>query len=141
MAHKSLRQWFQINLRSLLWLMLCIAVGIGGYRRGFDVGFEDGTNQRNRVGTRWARVYDIRDLVLSKRLNGAVVPDGEFLIRDITAHVLPNTWNENGGQALIKFDAPNLALVVSHDRDGLNRVEDYIERLRQQTKKSLASAK
>jgi hypothetical protein len=131
MEQQSRRSWVQFSMRSILWLMLCVAVGFAAYRRGFDDGFADGANSRHHVGETYVKAYHVADLMLPILANGKTTSlDSERLIRDITANVLPNTWNENGGQAGIRAFERNLSLVVSHDQDGHDRVAAYLTKRR-----------
>ena len=122
------RNWIQFSLRTCLWLMLCIALSFGAYRWGFDKGFTEGANQRSQVGTAFAKVYQVEDLLLPSLAQGkAGALSADPLVHDIRANVLPNTWNQNGGAASIAAFNSNASIVVSHDQDGHERIADYLE--------------
>jgi hypothetical protein len=131
MADTPPRKWLQFRLRSLLWLMLLIAIGLGAYWRGYEAGIEDKANQRSQVGSIYVKVYNVADVVgMQKTNSGTVVADLEGLAREISRQVLPNTWHESGGEAGVAGFVTNLSLVISHDQDGHERVAAYLERLR-----------
>jgi hypothetical protein len=141
MADNPPRKWLQFRLQSVLWLMLCIAIGIGAYRHGYDAGVADAANQRSQVGTTFAKVYNVADIVPLQKTGSGVVADLEGLAQDISRQVLPNTWDENGGSAAIAGFEANVALVVSHDQDGHERIAAYLERLRSKQPKQLLTSK
>ena len=127
------RAWFQYRLRSILWLLVCVAVGFAAYRRGFDDGFVDGANSRAYVGQAYLMAYYVKDLLPQKPLNGKPVEtSSDSLIQEITTNVLPNTWDKNGGQAVIR-SLNNRSLVVSHDRDGHNQIAACLKQRRDST--------
>lgn len=108
--------------------MLCIGLCFGAYRWGFDRGFADGANQRSHVGTAYAKIYQVEDLLMPKLGKRKVAaPDAEPLVDDIRANVLPKTWKENGGTAHIATLLTNPSLIVSHDQDGHDRVAEYLD--------------
>jgi len=111
--------------------MLCLVIGLGAYRAGFENGYADRINQREEVGATFAASYDVRDVVPTRRTSTGTVVEFDPLIRDVEANVLPKTWKSNGGQACIAEFATNLTLVVSHDKDGHERVSAYLETLRE----------
>ena len=128
---KTPRRYSQFRLRTLLWLMLCLVIGLGAYRAGFENGYADRINQREEVGATFAASYDVRDVVPTRRTPTGTVVEFDPLIRDVEANVLPKTWSSNGGEAVIAEFATNLTLVVSHDKDGHERVAAYLEKLRE----------
>ena len=130
MDDKTPRRYWQFRLRTLLWLMLCIVIGLGAYRAGFENGYADRVDQRQEVGKTFTASYDVSDVIPCRRTNTGVIVDFDSLIRDVTKNVLPNTWEFNGGEAGVAEFATNLSLVVSHDKDGHERVAAYLEELR-----------
>lgn len=135
------RKYWQFRLRTLLWLMLCIVIGLGAYRAGFENGFADRFNQREEVGATFAASYDVRDVVPTRRISTGVVLQFDPLIRDVKANVLPKTWRSNGGEADIAEFATNITLVVNHDKDGHERVAAYLEKLREKKARQDLAAK
>jgi len=132
---KTPRRFGQFRLRTLLWLMLCIVIGLGAYRAGFENGYADHLNQRQEVGKTFAASYDVSDVIPCQKTNTAVIVDFDSLIRDVTESVLPNTWEKNGGEASVAEFATNLSLVVNHDKDGHERVAAYLEEMRRKKNK------
>jgi len=108
---KTPRRYWQFRLRTLLWLMLCLAIGLGAYRAGFDNGYADRINQREEVGATFAASYDVRDVVPTRKTSTGTVVEFDPLIQDGEANVLPKTWSSNGGQACIAEFATNLTLL------------------------------
>ena len=141
MDAKTPKKYWQFRLRTLLWLMLCLAIGLGAYRAGFDNGYADRINQREEVGATFAASYDVRDVVPTRKTATGTVVEFDPLIRDVEANVLPKTWSSNGGQACIAEFATNLTLVVSHDKDGHERVAAYLETLREKKARQELAAK
>jgi len=129
------RRYWQFGLRTLLWLILCISIAFGAYRRGFEQGTEAYLNHRQEVGRTFNAVYDVSD-VLPKKANksGGVEVDFDWLIDDMKKKVLPQTWDSSGGEASIAEFATNLSLVVSHDKDGHERVAKYLDGLRRKNR-------
>src|SRR4029453_10931149 len=99
MADKSPRKWLQFRLQSILWLMLCIAIGLGTYWRGYQAGLADKANQRSQVGSMYVKVYNWAAVVPNQKSNSSIAADLKGLARDICSQVLPNTWEMNGGNA------------------------------------------
>jgi hypothetical protein len=123
------RSWIQFSLRSVLWLMLCIAVGFAAYWRGFDDGFADGTNSRHQVADPYLKAYSVRDLLPPLAANETQTrKDAEPLVQDIKRNVLPNTWKSGG--AAIAFFGANSPLVISHDAEGHERIAEFLKRRR-----------
>lgn len=139
MADNPRRGWWQFSLASIFWLMLCIAIGIGAYRWGYDAGFADQAHQRRFVGMTQARVYSVADLLPTKPTATGINADGDAFLRDLQARVLPNTWTENAGDADAQFFVTNLSIVVAHDDDGHDRILKYIKHLRSQKNAKLAA--
>lgn len=117
----------RFRLASLLWLTLCVGAVIAAYRSGHRNGFELGRNLREDVGYTFPRKYAVADLVHSRiEEDGKVTVDLEPLLRDLRAMVLPHTWQEAGGNAAVMPYYPNLEIVVLHDLDGQQRVEQFL---------------
>ncbi|HUE72414.1 MAG TPA: hypothetical protein VMP01_16130 [Pirellulaceae bacterium] len=92
-------RWWRprFRLASLLWLMLCVALAIGMYRYGYEVGHEDALNQRTFVGNVNPRVYEVSQIVTLKPAGGGVIADFDSLMSDLKKEVLPYTWDDQGG--------------------------------------------
>ena len=138
---KTPRRYWQFRLRTLLWLMLCIVIGFGAYRQGFERGADVRFSQRQEVGLTTTVAYNVSDVLPMTKTKSGVIVDFDWLIRDMEKNVLPRTWNSNGGEASIAEFAPNLSLVVSHDKDGHARVAEYLDGLRKKKKEQEIAAK
>ena len=125
------------RLASLLWLMLCVALAIGMYRYGYQVGHEDALNTRTFVGKTHARVYDVSEII-SPAVTGSSAYDFDPLMRQFQSEVLPNTWDGNGGTATMAEFPTNLSLVISHDEDGHERIGKWLRQRREQEAKVAA---
>lgn len=141
MADSSPRKWLQFRLRTILWLMLCIAIGIGAYRHGYYAGIEDQANRRSQVGSMVIKAYHVADVVQMRKTGSGVVLDLQGLAQDVSTQVLPNTWDENGGDASVLGLDANASLVIRHDKDGHERIAAYLERLREKKPKQLLTSK
>ena len=64
------------------------------------------------------------------KVRTGVIVDFDALINDVTKKVLPQTWEQNGGEADMAEFATYLSLVIIHDKDGHERVAAYLEELR-----------
>ena len=135
------RKWLQFRLQSILWLMLCIAIGLGTYWRGYQAGLADKANQRSQVGSMYVKVYNVADVVPVQETNASVAADLKGLAREICGQVLPNTWTENGGNASVAGFEANVSLVICHDQDGHERIAAYLGRLRAKKQQQLLTSK
>ena len=148
MADNSRRGSWQFSLRTVLWVMLVIGVGLtahhqgydAGHKTGFDSGVNEGMNRRKVVGQSYARVYLVKDLLAAADADNASSITGEDLVRDLRAKVLPSTWMQKGGDAALSVMDDGDKLVVSHDQDGHERVAEYLEGRRQKTQGTLLTA-
>jgi hypothetical protein len=117
--------------------MLCVALTIGMYRYGDQVGREDALNQRTFVGTTNARVYEVAKIVPMKPgTGGGVIADFDSLMDDLKKEVLPYTWDDQGGAATMAEFPTNLSLVIFHDEDGHERIGKWIRRRREESAKA-----
>ena len=140
MAESSRRTWIQFSLRTVLWVMLCVAIGFGAYRWGYDAGITDQKNERQEVGNTFAMVYYVGDTTPGTTVASQSQVDFERLIGELTSEVLPNTWPDRGGAAAIKEFATNQAIVVNHDQDGHERIARYLKRRRHEKTIPMLSA-
>lgn len=132
MDEKTARPFWQFGLRSLLWLTLCIAIGLGAYRQGFENGYADRSNQRQEVGRLFTVTYDVKDVVPMERIPPGVTVDFDALMDDLCENVLPRTWDQD--KASMAEFATTLSIVVSHDKEGHERIAAYLEQLRKKNK-------
>lgn len=133
-APKARQPWRpRFRLASLLWLMLCVAVGITGYQWGLEAGKREMWRNRNGVGKQYTAVYYVADLATVSKQPNSVVVDFDDLIEDIETGVFPRTWESAGGSASIAGFPTNLSLVVSHDKDGHEEVARFLAAKRKAT--------
>lgn len=112
------------GLRFSLFTSLAVAAGfLGGYRWGDRVG-----DRHERLGTCYAKSYDVSDLVGGTTSRGAAAASANFdeLIDLVVREVEPDSWMENGGPSgEIEALAPQGRLSVSNT----GYVHDQIEAL------------
>jgi len=139
---KARRPWrLRFRLASLLWLMLCVAVGITAYQAGVEATRRELWHNRSAVGNQYVAVYYVADLVIlappaampvdksgSVNVLGqtGVIADFDGLTQEIEAKVFPRTWSSAGGSASVAGFPTNLSLVVSHDKDGHEEVARFL---------------
>lgn len=147
------RRWLRISLRSMFFLILCLAGTFAGYRAGHRSGYHDGS-QLIRV------MYPVADLVLPLEpvapraaTVGGPAPlqavsakspappfapiglrsgsaDFESLIDLMTVHIQPETWEQNGGKAFMRPVEAHLSLVVLQSGANHARIEELFALLR-----------
>ena len=132
---KAKRPWrLRFRLASLLWLMLCVAIGITAYRAGVEAARRELWHNRSAVGNQYVAVYYVADLVIRPSPTGnAVIADFESLTQEMEAKVFPQTWISAGGNASVSGFPTNLSLVVSHDKDGHEEIARFLEAKRKAT--------
>lgn len=139
------RRWWQFSLRTVFLLVLVAALVLGSYRFGFRAGYDngivDGLNHRKWVGRMYAQAYYVTDLVKLRPNDNNVAAEATRLIQNINVHVLPGTWNTNGGEAAISYVDAQRTLVVSHDQDGHERIAEFLEQLRHPKQQSSITIK
>lgn len=126
-AHRQ--RWYRFSLSSVMVLILLFAVGLGAFRFGRDVGYEEG----NRVGFAaglnanvYPKTYRVSDLLLG-RLPQAGQPDFKALMDEIVSSVQPGSWNDAGGPATLAPYPQNLSLVVSQTSRGHEELTEFLE--------------
>ena len=149
---KPSRCLLRISLRSMFFLILCLAGTLAGYRAGHRSGYHDGS-QLIRV------VYPVADLVLPLepvapsaatvggpaplQMASATSPARPFapigtsgstefdsLIELMTVHIQPETWEQNGGKAFMRPVEAHLSLVVLQRGANHARIEELFALLR-----------
>ncbi len=123
------RRWLRFSLKSAMVLTLLFAVGLGAFRFGRDVGFEEGNREGFAAGINaqvYPKVYRVADLLL-----GPVPQSGQAdyaaLMDEIAANVQPTSWEESGGPATFAPYPQNLSLVVSQTSRGHNELSEFLE--------------
>lgn len=130
----------QFSLKSVLWIMLLIAVAITAYQRaaitayqrGFQAGVIHAVNQRHFVGSTYAKAYQVTDLVTFDPRSESDLTYANDLMHELCNDVLPRTWQDQGGAATLAGYAKNGMIVISHDQDAHERIADYLDQRRQQ---------
>src|SRR5688500_6579629 len=128
MQDQSRRAWVQFCLRTVLCIMLCVGIGLGTYRQGF----QDGRNYKEpppKPSFGYASVYYVEDLLAAGSCEDAASGLDDIRHR-ITAIVLPQSWKENGGKDDVRVFEANYSLVVMQDQSGHEEVASYLKSLR-----------
>jgi hypothetical protein len=115
------RRPFQFRLSSLLWLMVAVAAGLGGYRAGMNEQLA-----RQRQGTTYIKAYQVKDLVLGP---GMTQPDYQTLI-DMLVALSPKKWVMNGGPGTIAGFENAGIIVVSQDAPTHRQIQRKLSALR-----------
>lgn len=133
---KARRPWrLRFRLASLLWLMLCVAIGITAYQAGVEATKRELWHNRSAVGNQYVAVYYVADLVIPSPptrtafpspAGTGVIADFDSLTQEIEAEVFPRTWTSAGGSASVSSFPTNLSLIVSHDKDGHEEVARFL---------------
>ena len=127
---ESSRWWRpRFRLASLLWLMLCVALAIGMYRYGYQTGHEEALAQRT-FGRSHARVYDLKDVIPARTTGSGVLIEIKTIVSDLKREVLPNTWQEKGGCALLTVHPTKFILLIHHDDEAHGRIAAWMKRRR-----------
>jgi len=134
MADNRCRTWTQLSLRTILWIMLCVGLGFGMYRQGFQAG-RNYKEPPPAPAIGYAQVYYIEDL-LDSGLYESSRQGFDDIRQQVTTNVLPASWTENGGKASVRMFESNRTLVVRHDKSGHERVASYLKFLRQSASRS-----
>jgi hypothetical protein len=108
------QQLLRFSLATLLFATFCIAGFFAGYRTGFDVGQQGGSEARLIV-----KSYPVADLIVaSGPLGGFAQPDFDSLVDLTQTTVAPETWASNGmGSGKIRVYPSNLSLMISQTAD------------------------
>jgi len=123
------RRWFRFSLATLLFLVLCVAGLLSGYRSGFELGQRAGEDARIVTVN-----YQVADLVLP--LDAAGTPTGttadfESLLDVITTTIDPGSWKAVGGPGSIREIYSNLSLEITQTRRGHEKISKMLLELRQ----------
>ena len=123
----------QFGLKTLLFVILCIAGILAGYRAGFYQGAE--SKRRQSIYPKTYRVTDLADVVTT--------PSGDIeswssLIQIITRTIDPESWADVGGPGSIQEFPPSKSLVINQTGENHDRIEALFAELRQSRKASEA---
>lgn len=117
----NLRRLIQFRLSSVLWLMLVIAAGLGGYRAGLDE-----KQARHEAGTMYNRAYRVQDLVLGP---GMTKPDFDSLIEQLVL-LSPQKWQVTGGAGCVTGYDEACIIVVHQDEATHRQIERKLAAMR-----------
>ncbi len=138
------RHWLQFSLRSFLWMIFCIAVGLAAYQWGLKTGEKQGYEKGEeawlfkQVGSYWVqRVYPVTDLLERQADSKESQLAANSLVTDIQRNVVPTSWDTNGGAGTILYFNTTGDLVINHDPIVHKRIEQYLKQLRTRSGKSL----
>src|SRR4051794_7412769 len=109
MDRKALQLRPQFSLKSIMWVILLIAVAIAAhqrasttaYQRGYRAGIVEGENHRQVVGDTYAKAYKVTDLVTFDPRSESNQNYANDLICELRKDVLPRTWVDQGGAAAL----------------------------------------
>jgi hypothetical protein len=146
MAENKTRPWLQFSLRSLMWIILCIGIGITAYRGGFDAGekhgFQRGEAETSfkQSGPSWVqRVYPVTDIVGSSSDSRQSQSAGDLLVKNIEQSVVPGSWDTVGGSGWIQYSNTSRELVINHDPAVHKQIEQYLKQQRAKSRQSLVA--
>ena len=120
----------QFGLRTLLFVILCIAGMLAGYRAGFYQGAE--TKRRQSIYAKTYQVVELTDLVTTP--SGEVKKSYDTLIQIILKNVEPDSWDSVGGPGSIQEFPPSKSLVINQTGENHDRIEALFAELRQSRK-------
>jgi hypothetical protein len=114
-----------------MFVVLCVAVVLGGYRLGFDQGSATGKELR-LLEELHVRTYFVGDLVGARREPTEYGYGGDYdtLINVIQSTIEPTDWDIVGGEGSIQPVARVHSLVVGTTRSVHGEIEDLLAQLR-----------
>lgn len=124
------RSWTRFGLKSLLLLALMIALLLGGFRYGRNVGFVEGSRQgfsEGLVAKVYPVVYKVSDLVSPPNQSVSVFASYDTLIQEIQSEFQPQTWEAAEGPATLAPYPQNLSIVVAQTERGHQDLNDFLE--------------
>ncbi len=133
-AHTQRRRRLRFSLKSAMVLILLFAVGLGAFRFGRDVGFQEGNQAGFAAGINakiYPKTYRVSDLVLGP-IPQSGQPNYATLVNEIVSKVQPTSWEEAGGPATLAPYPQNLSLVVSQTSRGHDELVNFLESKRRE---------
>lgn len=87
------------------------------------------TSESRAMEMLWVRVYDVSDLVQFRQRNGGYKKDFDTLIDTITSTIVPDSWDDVGGDASIQsFPSENRGLLVISQTYSIHmRIENFLD--------------
>lgn len=125
-----LHSWAKFGLRSSLLATAASAALFASYRIGFDQGRLAGplVPIDHSASTIYGREYDVSDIVKSES-------DAEALIAGIRDAVAPESWDVQGGYAVMEFDAGAKTIAIEQIWPHHVLVVDYLHELRRSARR------
>lgn len=121
---------FRFTIAGLLFLILCVAGTLAGYRVGFNQGYAGG-DQKRQSEKPFAHVYPVADLVIPNGVDpSTAVADFDTLIQLITSTIRPDTWEEVGGPGSIEAFPTNSSLVINQTPDVHDKIQNLLGQMR-----------
>ena len=121
---------FRFTIAGLLFLILCVAGTLGGYRVGFNQGYVGG-DQKRQSEEPFAQVYPVADLIIPTGVDPSTAfADFDTLIQLITSTIRPDTWDDVGGPGSIEAFPMKSDLVISQTKDVHEQIEDLLRQMR-----------
>lgn len=117
------------GLRFLLLLILLVAVALGAFQLGRDIGYDEGNQAGFAEGINekiFPMTYRMAD-VLPAEADPTVDVEYQKLMDEIVQEVQPLTWDQAGGPATMAAVPANLAIVVAQTGRGHMELADFLD--------------
>ena len=132
----SSNRHLRFSIAALLFVTLCVAGALTGYRLGWQAGYAGG-QKKKKSEELLITVYDVKDIVLPADSGDAVsTPNYDGLILALTTTVAPDTWVDVGGPGTLKEMPDNLTLVVRQTGAIHEQIEAVLGQMRETRKRS-----
>ncbi|MCI0360663.1 MAG: hypothetical protein L0211_19475 [Planctomycetaceae bacterium] len=126
----SSNQHWRFSIAALLFVTLCVAGALTGYRLGWQAGYAGGQNKKKSEAL-LTKVYDVKDIVLPADPGAAApTPDFDSLIDTLTSTVAIESWVDVGGPGNLKVMPGSLSLVIHQTGEVHEQIQDVLEQLR-----------
>lgn len=127
----------KIGIKTVLLLVLFIAIGLGAFKWGRDLGNSEGYRSGYRSGYEkgWsdsmsAKItkaeYRVYDMLKKSNEHSNVDTALQDLVEEIQLRVDPSSWERNGGPATISVYPQNFSLLVHQTSRGHAAVSELI---------------
>ena len=153
MSESTTRWPFRFTIRTLFFLVLCVAGLFGGYRVGYLRGYSTGEEDR-LAWQQFVIVYDVSDII-GMRIKDAdsgewrpassnertdAVPDSNSLIQLIRSTIEVESWDEVGGPGSVEPYSEGMSLVASQTTSIHAKLESLFQELRESKKRVESSS-
>ncbi len=124
----TLRQrWLQFSVGTLIFLMLCVAGFLGGYRSGYNAG-NDARDLQLSATVVYSVLYQVADLVLPLPDGATTASRLQEIGNLIQTTVQPQSWQNERCQ--MTPYGTNVSLVITQTEDGHREIARFLEELR-----------